>query len=171
MKLSHHKFPHLVQNHENIWTWNIWCKSNLIIVVNGIFIIIIHMSVWLCFDGRPRYWKAQAWTTYEPSPWPRWSTRMPSWLPYSRAVSAPTSGRLTMMAATPGRSKYYEMGLRIPAIWLAKKRGNFLYWPTVCAVNGMYAYNARTRTAMHPVTFPCISKMHSHTSSNCSVYQ
>ena len=24
-KLSHHKFPHLVQNRKNICTWNIWC--------------------------------------------------------------------------------------------------------------------------------------------------
>ena len=37
------------------------------------------------------------------------------------------------------------MGLRIPAIWLAKKRGFLFYWPTVCAVQDMYAYNARTR--------------------------
>ena len=40
---------------------------------------------------------------------------------------------------------YYTMGLRIPAIWLAKKRGFFFYWPTVCAVQDMYAYNACTR--------------------------
>ena len=40
---------------------------------------------------------------------------------------------------------YYTMGLRIPAIWLAKKRGFFFYWPTVCAVQDMYAYNTHTR--------------------------
>ena len=39
-----------------------------------------------------------------------------------------------------------------------------IFW----AVQGMYAYNAQTRTAVHPVNFPSISKMHSHASSNCA---
>ena len=29
-KISHHKFPHLVQNHKNICTRNIWCIQYVI---------------------------------------------------------------------------------------------------------------------------------------------
>ena len=53
------------------------------------------------------------------------------------------------------------MGLRIPAIWLAEKHGNF-YWPTVCSVQGMYmyAYNAPKSDSPASSKFLCISKMH-----------
>ena len=75
----------------------------------------------------------------------------------------------------------YTIGLRIPAIWLAKKRGFFFYWPTVCAVQDMYAYNSCTRNShasskftvqsskfsvhsskfsMHPVKYICLAHAH-----------